>query len=273
MNNLSQPRVSDRGFALDLASVALISVGICLWSQRLSVMTLGVGAVLALRLVVFARLPREQRDLSLLGELVFCSMCTLLGAVNDWNSVTRHRIYDYTVPVYFPELSRVPIWMLLYWGLILRLVSSLFRWSRLRLSPASNAVHLGRHVTRHVGVRIGVMLALVIITRQTIYRLYLDPVFSWLPFALGIVGLLILLRPDARRLAVLAVFGTLGPAVEVLYIQVGQLHAYHLGWIWGVPVWIALWWVLSAAIWGEISGRIVGLLGGPSWLSAPAPAR
>ncbi len=268
MQATAQPEVSDRGFFLDLACVVLISVGICLWSQHVSVMTFLVSAILGLRLALFARLPREQRDLSLAGELVFFGVCIVLGAANDWNSVTRHRIYDYTVPVYFPELSRVPIWMLLYWGMILRLVSSLFRWARLRLPAAESAVYLGRRVTRRTGLRVGVMLALVLVTRQTIYRLYLDPVLSWLPFLLGIVCLVVLLRPDARRLAVLAVFGSVGPAVEVLYIQVGQLHAYHLGLLWGVPVWIALWWVLSAAIWGEISGRVVEALNRAHWSAA-----
>ena len=256
----TQTGVSDRGFATDVFCVMVISVGICLWSQEPGAMTLLVCATLGLRLWLFSRIPRKERDLSVAAELLFFGLCTLLGAANDWNSVTRHRIYDYTTPVYFPELSQVPIWMLLYWGLILRLVSSLFRWTRLRLPPLSNAVHLGR-TPRHSSVlRIGLLLCLVLITRQTIYRLYLDPVLSWLPFLVGIGCWLLLVRPSARQLTVLAVFGSVGPAVEVLYIQVGRLHAYHLGVLWGVPVWIALWWILSAAIWGELSARIVAQL-------------
>jgi hypothetical protein len=266
-----RPGVSDRAFALDLGCVFVISVGICLLSKQLDAMTFLVGAALGLRLWLYARIPRQGRDLSVGAELLFFALCTVLGAANDWNSVTRHRIYDYTVPVYFPEWSRVPIWMLLFWGMILRLVSSLFRWIRLQLTPPPNTVHLGGAPLRSTALRLAVLLLLVLITRQTIYRLYLDPVLSWVPFLLGIACMLLLLRPDVRRVIVLAVFGCVGPAVEVLYIQIGQLHAYHLGVLWGVPVWIALWWILSAAVWGEISARIV------TWLarvpgSPPVPS-
>lgn len=254
------PSVGDRQFLLDSACVALSSVAICAFSQQLATMTLITLGILVGRLALFAKLPAAERDLSPRQEGLFFAVCTLLGAVNDWNSVTRHRIYDYTVPVELPELSLIPLWMLLYWGLILRYVSSLFRWSRLAIPAARDALVWRRPLPGGVLLRVGLMLAVVLATRQAIYRTYLDPLWSWLPFALAIAVCLLLLRPERRRLWVLVAFASLGPAVEVLYIQVGNLHAYHLGWLFGVPLWIALWWVLAALIWGELSARMLAWL-------------
>ena len=53
-----------------------------------------------------------------------------------------------------------------------------------------------------------------------------------------------------------------GPAVEIAYIQLGGLHRYQLGWLGGVPMWIALWWVLAILIWDDLSACRPGA--GPS---------
>ncbi|MEZ4224274.1 MAG: hypothetical protein R3B13_25215 [Polyangiaceae bacterium] len=234
-----------------------MSAAICVGSQHLTAMTIVTAVVIGARLALFATLPAKRRDHSLRAELAFLLLCTVLGAANDWNSVTRHRIYDYTVPVEWPEASLIPVWMLLYWGLILRFVSSLFRWQRLRIAaPRDDA--FGHFAGRSgIALRIVGMLALVVGTRQAIYRTYMDGLWSWLPFAAALVIGVLLLRPGRRRMLTLVVFGTLGPAVEALYIQVGSLHAYHLGWLSGVPLWIALWWMLSALFWGELSARLL----------------
>lgn len=49
----------------------------------------------------------------------------------------------------------------------------------------------------------------------------------------------------------------LGAIVEVAYIQGGGLHRYHLGWIGGVPLWIALWWPLAVLVWGDLARRLL----------------
>ncbi|MBK9033779.1 MAG: hypothetical protein IPL61_21350 [Myxococcales bacterium] len=210
-------------------------------------MTALVPAVIAARFALLAAVPRGRRALGLPAEAVFFALCTVVGAVNDWNSVTRHRVYDYRVPVDLPSVSTIPLWMLLYWGLVLRFLATLFRWRRLALPPPAAA---------HPGARIAVLLALVVITRQAVYRTFADPVWSWLPFALAIAVAVIALRPGRARLLVLAGFVVVGPLVEVLYIQLGHLHAYHLGWLGGVPVWIALWWGLAALVWDDLSRRL-----------------
>jgi hypothetical protein len=101
---------------------------------------------------------------------------------------------------------------------------------------------------------------LVVVTRQLIYRYAQDPVLSWLPFAVAIalwVGLFGLRRSDVIAASLLLVGGA---AVEVAYIQLGGLHQYALGWLGGVPLWIALWWVLGGLVLRDLGGRVLGRL-------------
>jgi hypothetical protein len=86
-------------------------------------MSVLVTAVIAVRLAIWLELPRAERDLDGAAEVVFFAIGTVVGAVNDWNSVTRHRVYDYGVSTDLPRLSLIPLWMLLYWGLILRFMT------------------------------------------------------------------------------------------------------------------------------------------------------
>ena len=65
-----------------------------------------------------------------------------------------------------------------------------------------------------------------------------------------------LFRPDKRLYQLAGAFLLAGTAIESLYINVGGLHQYHLGWFGGVPLWIALWWTLSLVIWDDFSGRL-----------------
>lgn len=238
---------SDRAFAVDAAAIVVVSVAICTAAHHLAFMSALVVAVAVARLLL-------RRDPA------FFTLCTVLGAFNDWSSVTRHHIYAYTVPVYFPSVSALPLWMLLYWGLILRFLATLFRWQRLGLGAPPDALHLGRRIVTSAPWRVGVLVALVVVTRQSIYRTFADSLWSWLPFALALGVALLLLRPDRRRLAVLGAFVVLGPLVEVAYMKLGGLHHYALGWLGGVPLWIVLWWGLSALVWEDISARVLSLL-------------
>jgi hypothetical protein len=247
--------VSDRAFAVDLLAVSAVSIGICAASQRLVFMTALVAAVLLLRFVAWARLPGGDRG-SLRSELVFFALCTALGAFNDWNSVVRHGIYEYTVPCFFPSLSSVPLWMLLYWGMILRFLATLCAWRRLGSSARiRHTLHLGARRLHAPWLVVGVEILLVVLTRQLIYRHYADPVLSWLPFVGALLLYAALLRPDRRALVLAGIAALAGPAVEVAYIQLGGLHRYQLGWLAGVPLWIPLWWVLALLIWDDLSAR------------------
>jgi hypothetical protein len=251
------PVAEDLSLVIDAAAIAVVSATICTASHRLAVMTVFVPAVIAVRFLAWTRLRLVQRWGGLAAEVRFFLLCTLLGAFNDWNSVVRHRIYEYDVPVYFPCVTTVPVWMLLYWGMVLRTVATLCRWHRLA-PPAlpRNRVHLGRAVVESATGKVLMLVSLVVATRQLIYRFALDPVRSWLPFAVALLVYAFLVRPGGYewRLAILALTG--GPLIEMLYIHVGHLHHYHLGWLGGIPLWIALWWVLAVWVWSDLSARL-----------------
>jgi hypothetical protein len=253
-----------RELLVDGVALAVL-LGAILWAaDRLALMTVVVPVLFVLRTAAWAAfVPRPRRPLSV--EVVFLLLCTLLGAANDWNSVVRHGIYAYTVPADLPAFSTIPTWMLLAWGLVLRFVTSLVAWPG--LGPATGPrdalrVGLGSR-RRRVGTPalvVGVAVLLVIATRQAIYRAYLDPLWSWLPFAVALAVHALVFGWDARdrRLLVLALL--VGPALEVLLIQVAGLHWYPLGWLGGVPLWIALWWALAVLVWRDVAPRLLALL-------------
>lgn len=251
------PGKGSRALALEVGAVVAVSVAIAAAADRLALMSALVPAVFALRLALWTRLAPEERGHGLGAELALLAICTALGAFNDWNSVVRRGVYDYTVPADLPALSTIPSWMLLFWGLVLRALAALAR--RLGVGDSERAergVRLGAREVGGAAARAAVMLALVLATRQGIYRFHAAPVLSWAPFAAALALYALLLRPGRPELRLMGAIAVLGPAIEVLYIQVGGLHRYHLGWLGGVPLWIALWWVLAAPIWGELSGRL-----------------
>lgn len=246
------PRVSarmghdDRAVVVDLTALSVLGIAVCLAADRLALMSTLVPVVVALRLIAI----RAWAGRSLRVEVPFLLLCVLLGGGNDWNTVVRHGVYAYTVPADHPAFSTIPTWMFLYWGVILRAIAQLATWPRLgdaAPAPGWSARPLPR---------VAVQLAIVLITRQAIYRLWAHPWWSWLPFALGIVAYVCLLRPPprARRLALIALL--VGPPVEMAFIHVGGLHRYALGWLGGVPVWIALWWALGILVWSDLAPRI-----------------
>ncbi len=248
--------------------VGSIGVAICLAGQHLAFMTGLVALAFVFRVLLAPQLGGSMgRELALLG------ICTAVGAANDWNTVVLHDVYSYDVPSALPVHGAIPVWMLLYWGLILRFVSSLGRWPALGPEGPADQVGLpGRRWIHPVG-RLGVQLVLVLATRQAIYRFFDDPVLSWLPFAGAAVlwWLLLGLSAHDSRLALLAV--TVGTASEAALITVGGLHRYELGLIGGVPLWIILWWPLAVLVWKDIGGRIETALQGSAAASPEQPRR
>jgi hypothetical protein len=241
--------------AVDALAVAVVSVAIGLAADRLRLMTLLVPTVLALRTAAAIALDRRA-DASPRAEIAFFALCTLLGAFNDWNSVCRKHIYDYTVPHEF-AFSTIPVWMLLFWGMVLRFVQRLARWRALRPDLAPNdRIGVGRLTIASPAAKVAAELLLVAVTRAFIYRFYLDPLRSWLPFLVALAIWIALFHPTRHDAKLAALFLMGGPIVEVLYIQVGHLHRYHLGWIGGVPLWIVAWWVLVVLIWKDLALRI-----------------
>ena len=251
-------RASDRAFAIDGAAVVTVGTAICVASDALAFMTFLVPAVLALRFLAWFRLPTAERGIFPSDEMAFFALCLVLGAGNDWNSVVRHRIYGYAVPHDFPSVSSIPVWMLLYWGMILRFVATLCRWRRLGPPTCpSDEVRIGGRVVVSPWLKIAGELVLVVATRQMIYAYYAHALLSWLPFAGALLVYASVFRLSRHDRLLLLLAAGAGPAVEVLFIQVGGLHRYHLGWLGGVPLWIVLWWMLAVLVWNDLSARLL----------------
>lgn len=233
-----------RPLLLDAAAAAVISALICAASDELVFMSFAVPLVVACRMFAW----RLWRLGPLRNELAFFALCTLIGGFNDWNTVCLHGVYDYTVPAFFPDTTTVPCWMLLYWGVILRslvsLTSGLVRRDRVRCFGDRPAL------------KVVLQLALVLATRLMIFRHFEDPWLSWLPFVIATVVYLALFGITRAQGLLFVGMILVGVAIEALYIQVGGLHAYPLGVLGGVPIWIAVWWGLALLIWGDIGGRL-----------------
>lgn len=246
---------SNRLMAVDTAFIVGASAAICVASHRLLFMTVLVPLLIVIRTAVVLAIRRAEGKRAL-PELALLGICTVLGGFNDWNSVCHHEIYRYTVPHFF-AWSSIPIWMLLYWGMILRFFARFARWQALAPPDRPNdRLGFGKRIIHHAAARTVAELVLILLTRQMIYRYSLHPVLSWLPFAIALVAYLVFFFPTRHDLKLLAVFLIGGPLIEVLYIQVGRLHAYELGWIGGVPLWIVLWWLLIIPIWKNLSLRL-----------------
>lgn len=250
---------SDLLFFIDASVIALISAAICAASGHLAFMTALVPVVIVLRTAAVVVIEKREGR-SAAAEIVFLLICTVLGAFNDWNSVVHKRIYDYAVPHYV-SFSTIPVWMLLFWGMILRFVARLARW--IRLDPPErphDGVRLAGRWIENGPLKVALLLMIVFGTRAFIYRTYLDPLYSWLPFLVALGLTLVTFKVTRHDIELLALFLVGGPLIEALYIQVGGLHRYHLGWIGGVPLWIALWWLVAVFVWKDLSLRLQTLL-------------
>jgi len=236
----------DRAVVVDLSAMTSIGLAVCLASDHLAFMT----ALVVLVLIARTWLVCTWASARLLPELLFLALCTVIGGANDWNTVVRHGVYAYTVTADHPAFSTIPTWMLLYWGVILRAIAQLAAWPRL------GDARVPEGPFARPWPRVAAQLAIVLATRQAIYRLWAEAWWSWLPFAVGLALYFVVIKPSqrARRLALIALFA--GPPVEIAFIQLGHLHRYALGWLGGVPVWIALWWALGVLVWSDLGPRL-----------------
>ncbi|MCA9607508.1 MAG: hypothetical protein KC619_18000 [Myxococcales bacterium] len=229
---------------VDGAAVAMVGAAVLVVADRPAVMWAVLLVALVARFVLWRRLHPER---SLAVELVFFAVCAVVGAFNDLNTVALHGVYRYTAPSELPALSPIPLWMLLYWGLILRFVLALTRWHGLG-APRPRRV-LGR---RSIPRLLALVAAVIVPTRLVLFARYEDALWSWLPFAVALGVFAVVGRVDRHDLRLAALALVVGPVVEALFIRVGHLHAYALGWLFGVPLWIVLWWALSVWIWKDV---------------------
>ncbi len=231
-----------RALAVDAAAVGLVSAAVLVAADRPALMWAVLTAALIGRFALFHRLHPGG---SFLAELLFFALCTAVGALNDLNTVALHGVYRYTAPSELPSVSPIPLWMLLFWGLIVRFVVTLTRWRALGAGEATPRRVLGVPSTAR---GLALIAALLVPTRLVLFVRYEDPLWSWLPFAIALAVFALAGGIDRHDLRLAATALAVGPIVEALFIGVGGLHAYALGWLFGVPVWIVLWWALATLI-------------------------
>jgi len=246
-------RRADVEAALDAGAVALVVVAICAAADRWLLMTALVPAVMGARLALWRHLVGPT---GLGRELALCGLCVAVGAFNDWNTVVGHGVYAYDVPLRSGATGALPVWMLLFWGQILRLVASLAAWPRLGpVGPPVGRFGLPRRRVDRPLARLVVIGVLVVSTRQAVFAWYGDPLLSWLPFAGASVLWWLLLGVDRHDATLAGLALTVGVGVEAALITVGGLHRYELPLVGGVPLWIVLWWPLGVLVWKDLGGR------------------
>ncbi len=246
---------SNRLMAVDALIVFIISAAICVAAQKLWLMSILVPALITARFFILSKIA-DAEGINMAAEAIFFAVCLALGAFNDWNSVTNRQIYHYTVPHFF-KFSEIPLWMFLFWGMILRSMARFTRWEFLGpVKTVSNRLRIAKITFDNPALKVAAEIALVFASRQAIYRFYDHPVYSWLPFLAALIAAFVFFRPDAHDRKLLGVFLFVGPLVEIAYIRIGGLHHYALGWFAGVPLWIVLWWLLAVLIWKDLAYRI-----------------
>lgn len=223
------------GELLSEAAVLIITaLAICLFSQNTKVMSIVFALIIIFRFVLLNRR----------GDIIFFLMGVILGGGNDLMSMWKG-VYYYTPSTILPV--PIPVWMLFFWGEIFIFFRKLIRYG-----PFLRSATLAKRLLK---LPFALDLILFAIFRIIIYRYASEP---WLPDALfaGIFAMRILLLPpttDERKLMIAILF--IGPVYEIALIRCG-LYVYQNGFIWGLPLWLIIWWVFIIRVFKAIIDRI-----------------
>jgi hypothetical protein len=177
------------------------------------------------------------------GDLIFFFLGFTLGAGNDLLSMYKH-VYYY-LPA--PDISRLPIpmWMFLFWGEIFVFFRKLMRWGPF----------LGEPPQKVIDQPLFLDLLIVLLYRLIIYRLASR---FWVPDAIfaTILVLRLLVSPPAKneRWLMLTML-VLGPAYEIWLIHCG-LYVYQTGFLWGMPIWLIIYWVFIVRLLKAVYDRV-----------------
>ena len=215
-----------------------------------------VGA-LVLRLVF---LPRARDTWVLMAGV-------LLGGGSDIITVSRG-IYSYTATDFLP--LDIPGWMVLTWGHIFLFMRSFCALAPLRTRLPSSG--------RFKGGRVLMLDLATAVALKTSFLL-----FAGNPGRAAVAGGLVimvrygLVRPVAGELALIFTAITIGPWVEGRLIASG-LYDYREGVLFGVPLWLVLWWMFVVPALSRIAlhldersaraGAPLGLLADPEMARA-----
>jgi len=182
------------------------------------------------------------------GDLIFFFLGFVLGGGNDLISMYK-KVYAY-LPAPDISLLPIPMWVLLFWGLIFVFFRKLMRFGPF----------LGEPPKRLIDQPLLLDGLILVIYRMIIYR---TADRFWLPdalFAAILVLRLLVSVPSKNERRLMLTMLVLGPAYEIWLIHCG-LYVYQTGFFYGMPLWLIVYWVfvirLLKAIFDRIETRVV----------------
>lgn len=210
-----------RELGLEVAAMAAAVVAVFFLGQKTELMSAVIAAFIISRFLLLNRR----------GDWMFFLIGLFLGGGNDLLSMWKG-VYRYTPPTILPV--PIPIWVLFFWGQVFVSFRKLMRFGPFRGPDEPPA--------RLLDLPLGLDLTVAVIYRMIIYRTAGAP---WLPdaifAALLIVRLLLIPpRPHERKLMIAMLI--IGPAYEILLIA-GGLYQYQTGVLFGMPLWLIIYWV------------------------------
>jgi hypothetical protein len=230
------------GEMLSEAAVLLVAAGfIYFLAHKTYAMSAVMASILILRFLLLNRR----------GDYVFFLIGLMAGGGNDLLSMYKG-VYAYLPPHDFTDLP-IPAWMLFFWGEVF-----IFFRKLMRFGP-----FLGKSgcITKWIDWPLAMDLVVVIGYRMLIYR---TASHAWLPdalFAAILVVRLLLVPPKSNERKLMLIMLLLGPLYEIILIAAG-LYRYQTGVVFGMPLWLIVYWVFVVRFLKAIFDRVENLLAG-----------
>lgn len=171
------------------------------------------------------------------GDWIFFVLGIIAGGGNDLASQVNG-IYHYTSLTILPFLQGLlPVWMIVFWGQVFLLFRKVFHVSWFKGAGFNKD---GRFLNGWLSTRLLIDIIVLVILRITIYRLYLDPVFSAAIYGGVIITRLLLIHPRKNELLIMAIL-PYAFMFEGFMVTFG-LYVYYNPVFMGLPAWLFLWW-------------------------------
>lgn len=177
------------------------------------------------------------------GDILIFLLGLVLGGGNDLLSMWQG-VYRYTPPTLLPV--PIPGWMLVFWG-----EAFLFFRRLMRFRPFVDDAT----VTRVIDTPLALDLLMVIPLKRMLYRCAGMP---WVPdviFACALLLRYLIAPPQPHERRLLLTILLLGPFYEALLIA-GGLYIYQHGVVFGMPVWLIVYWLYIFRVLKAIIDRI-----------------
>ena len=240
--NITEPQAyqtAGRGLAGEVAVMLVAVAAIFFLGQNTPVMSTVMAVIIIVR---FALLNHR-------GDWMFFLLGVLVGGGNDLMSMYKG-VYSYTPPTILPV--PIPVWMVVFWGQIFVSFRTLMRFGPYR-GP-------DRAPEKLIDAPLALDIAVAVIYRLIIYRTASE---DWLPdalFAAILIARLLIIAPEDHERKLMLTMLVVGPLYEILLIGCG-LYDYQTGVVFGMPLWLIIYWVFIIralkAIFDRVEYRLV----------------